>query len=329
MIACIKENGMTYELVPPGQHRRNQAERAIQTFKSHFISILAGVDDKFPLSLWCHLLEPTELTLNLLRQSRITPNISAFAHVHFNHDYMRKPFALIGCAIQTHVKPDNHLSWDTRSEPGFNLGTLMEHHCCFRVYVTRTRATRISNTVFFKHQYITNPTISPESHVVAAAQQLATALKGNIPAGNETAEALTKVSDLFTKIAAAKQATTAAKEQQNRLRANPTARITTHLPRLVVPLPRVAVPIPRVTEPSQADCRVVQIVTNPTVPRPVEQAPATCSQSRSPQVDVQSSAARPNYISQDEEDDDDPPPPATDNTLNHPKHHARSNVRVH
>jgi hypothetical protein len=85
---------------------------------------------------------------------------------------MRKPFAPIGCAIQTHVKPDDRLSWDTRSEPGFNLGTSMEHHCCFRVYVTRTRATRISDTVFFKHQYITNPTLSPESNVVAAAQQL-------------------------------------------------------------------------------------------------------------------------------------------------------------
>jgi hypothetical protein len=48
MKACIKSNGMTYELVPPEQHRRNQAERAIQTFKSHFISILAGVDNKFP-----------------------------------------------------------------------------------------------------------------------------------------------------------------------------------------------------------------------------------------------------------------------------------------
>ncbi len=190
MKACIQENGIKYELVPPGQHRRNQAERAIQTFKSHLISILAGVDDKFPLSLWCHLLEPAELTLNLLRQSRVAPNISAFAHVHGNHDYMRKPFAPIGCAIQTHVKPDDRLSWDTRSEPGFNLGTSMEHHRCFRVYVTRTRATRISDTVFFKHQYITNPTLSPESNVVAAAQQLATALKGNIPAGNETAEAL-------------------------------------------------------------------------------------------------------------------------------------------
>ena len=125
----------------------------------------------------------------------------------------------------------------------------MEHHHCFQVYVTRTRATRISDTVFFKHQYITNPAISPESHVVAAAQQLATALKGNIPAGNKMTEALTKVSKLFTKIAAAKQAAAAAKEQRNRLRANPAAQITTHLPRVGVPPPRVDVPTLRVEEP--------------------------------------------------------------------------------
>ncbi len=67
MKACIKEKGIDYKLIPQGQHRRNQAEWAIQTFKAHIISILAGIDNKFPLSLWCHLLEPAELTLNLLR----------------------------------------------------------------------------------------------------------------------------------------------------------------------------------------------------------------------------------------------------------------------
>ncbi len=131
MKECIKNNNIEYKLVPPGQHRQNQAEWAIKTFKSHVISILAGVDDKFPLSLWCHLLEPAELTLNLLRQSQIAPNISAFAHVHGTHNYMRKLFAPIGCAIQTHVKPDDRRTWDTRSEPGFNLGTSMEYHHCF------------------------------------------------------------------------------------------------------------------------------------------------------------------------------------------------------
>jgi hypothetical protein len=162
----------------------------IQTFKVHFISILAGIDDKFPLSLWCHLLKPTELTLNLLRQSKVAPKISAYAHVHGPHDYMKKPFAPLGCAIQAHVKPEDRHTWDTRSDAGFSLGTSMEHHRCFRVYITRSRVTQISDTVFFKHQYITNPTISLESHMVAAAQQLTIALQGNIPTGNKTAAAL-------------------------------------------------------------------------------------------------------------------------------------------
>jgi hypothetical protein len=62
---CIRENGMTHKLVPPGNQRDNLVERLIQTFKHHFISILSGVDDKIPLSLWCHLLGPAELTVNL------------------------------------------------------------------------------------------------------------------------------------------------------------------------------------------------------------------------------------------------------------------------
>ncbi len=132
------------------------------TFKAHFITILAGVDDKLALSLWCHLLRPTQLTLNLLCHPCVTPKISAFAHVHGPHDYMWRPFSSLGCAVPMHVKPDNQLSWDTRSEPDFNLGTSMEHHWCFWAYTTRTWAIRVSDTVFFKHQYITNPTFSPE-----------------------------------------------------------------------------------------------------------------------------------------------------------------------
>jgi hypothetical protein len=103
---CVRENGMTHKLVPPGNHRRNLAERGIHMFKPHFISILSGVDNKFPLSLCFHLLSPAELTVNLLRQSNVAPKISAYAHVHGQHDCMRKLFAPLGCAIQGHVKPD-------------------------------------------------------------------------------------------------------------------------------------------------------------------------------------------------------------------------------
>jgi len=69
------------ELVPPGCHQRNAAEVAIRNFKAHFLSILADVADDFPPSLWDRLLPQTEITINLIRQSNATPNVSAYAHL--------------------------------------------------------------------------------------------------------------------------------------------------------------------------------------------------------------------------------------------------------
>ena len=62
----IAKNRMFHELVSPDCHHSNITKWAIQTFKNHFVSILSGVDDRFPLSLWCHLVQPAELTINLL-----------------------------------------------------------------------------------------------------------------------------------------------------------------------------------------------------------------------------------------------------------------------
>ncbi len=149
---CITDNWMTHELVPPGNHRCNLAERMIQTFKHHFISILNGVDDEFPLSLWCHNLASAELTVNLLCQSYIAPKISAYAHIHGQHNYMWKPSTSLGCAVQAHVKPNACQTWDTHSKAGFIIETSIEHHRCFKIYIVRTQATRIINMVFFKHQ---------------------------------------------------------------------------------------------------------------------------------------------------------------------------------
>ena len=54
-------------------HRQNLAERVIQTFKNHFKSVLAGVDDSFLMRLWDKLLSQVILTLNLLQQSNVAP----------------------------------------------------------------------------------------------------------------------------------------------------------------------------------------------------------------------------------------------------------------
>jgi hypothetical protein len=75
--AIIFKRKATFQLVPPDMHCRNRAERAIRTFKDHFLAILAGVDAAFPPYLWDLLLPQAELTLNLLRQATLNPRISA------------------------------------------------------------------------------------------------------------------------------------------------------------------------------------------------------------------------------------------------------------
>jgi hypothetical protein len=48
----ITKQGINYQLAPPHIHQRNNADRAIQIFKKHFIAGLCSVDTTFPLKLW-------------------------------------------------------------------------------------------------------------------------------------------------------------------------------------------------------------------------------------------------------------------------------------
>jgi hypothetical protein len=69
---------------------------------------------------------------------------------------MKCPFAPLVCAVIASVKPMSQQIWDVHADTGFNIRTAMEHHQCFHIYIVKTRVTRTSNTVIFKHQYITN-----------------------------------------------------------------------------------------------------------------------------------------------------------------------------
>jgi hypothetical protein len=47
----ILDSGLTYQLVPPDDHHHNVADKAIQTWKDHFIAILSITADKFSTTL--------------------------------------------------------------------------------------------------------------------------------------------------------------------------------------------------------------------------------------------------------------------------------------
>ena len=73
LIATIEKNHITYQLASPGNHRLNEAERAIQTFKAYFIAIRSGTDPDFPKNCWDLLLDHEVLTLNFSVRPELIP----------------------------------------------------------------------------------------------------------------------------------------------------------------------------------------------------------------------------------------------------------------
>ena len=96
---------MTYQLVPPDDHRRNISEKSIQIWKGCLIAVLSSAAPTFPLHLWCQVVPQAEKQLLLLRQSNVNKNISSHAHLYGNHEYSALPFVPIGVEAIIHENP--------------------------------------------------------------------------------------------------------------------------------------------------------------------------------------------------------------------------------
>ena len=99
---AFSSKGVAYQLAPPNNHRTNLAERAIQTHKSHFKSGLATCDLTYQLSEWDRLIEQSNITLYLLRDSRLNPHVSAYQYLFGNFDFRSTPVAPPGIKIIAH-----------------------------------------------------------------------------------------------------------------------------------------------------------------------------------------------------------------------------------
>eukprot|EP00804_Cyclotella_cryptica_P005135 CCRYP_011533-RA/>CCRYP_011533-RA protein AED:0.44 eAED:0.46 QI:0/0/0/1/1/1/2/0/328 len=173
---------MSLELVPAGCHCRNATEVAICNFKTHFLSVLAGVADDFPLKLWDRLLPQTEITLNLLRQSNAAPSVSVYLHLNGSFYYNKMPLAPMGCNAQIHEKTDSRGTWAFHSVDGWYVNTSPEHYRTHRCHIKSTNSDRLSDTVHFHHKHITNPSLTPADKLMAAIADCPHALLTHAPA---------------------------------------------------------------------------------------------------------------------------------------------------
>jgi hypothetical protein len=178
-------------LVEPHNHRVNAAECTIQTFKDHFISALTTTDSEFPLQLWDKLTSQVENTLNLMRASRINPNISAYEALRGPNDWNRFPLAPPGCKAIIYKFLDAQGSWGCRGTDEWYLGPLIDHYQCNHYFVLKTQAYRISGSAELFPQHCQVPFLSTKDHLQELTSEVVSTLK------NMTAEKQRRVLTLF------------------------------------------------------------------------------------------------------------------------------------
>lgn len=165
LVKQIKDDELEYQLVSPGDHWLNPCKRAIQDFKCHFISMLAGTDPEFLKNRWDLLLEQAEITLNISWASNINPRVSAYTLINGTYNFNKNPLSPAGCKAIIHDRPDEQASWAEHGLRGFCIGPALNHWQCYLIYVVETKGIQVSNTVEFFLQKCSDPMINEEKQI--------------------------------------------------------------------------------------------------------------------------------------------------------------------
>ena len=175
-------NKLTIEAVPPDSHRGLKAERAIQTWKNNKISVLATADDMCPGGAFKNVNAHCEMILNLVRESGISPHMSAWQQVHGAWSYTDNPIAPFGMKVEVfRSKSQRATTWDYHSEPGYYVGLPHSHHRCHKVFLPRTRSVVISDTLsWYPKDFFLLPGNSSNDDLLASITHLQQAIHNSI-----------------------------------------------------------------------------------------------------------------------------------------------------
>ena len=100
-----------------------------------------------------------------------------------------------------HNKPSRQKTFAQHCNKGFVLGSYPENYRCWNLWTTSTKSTRVSGTVFFKHNYITNPETTPSDAIISATNIMTETLRTHTPINmcEEDLEALRLLDTIFTR----------------------------------------------------------------------------------------------------------------------------------
>ena len=161
----MTKHKISFQLAPPHMHRRNAAERAIRTFKNHFVAGFSTTDPNFSVSEWEQLLDQVTITLNLLRPSRVNPKLSAYAYLFGKYDFNFFPMAPPGTRSVVHNKPDQRASCAHHGTPAWYIGPSLEHYCTMKCHMPAIGSVLYTDTLQFIPATFKSPETTTEDYL--------------------------------------------------------------------------------------------------------------------------------------------------------------------
>ncbi len=151
--AYFASHGIKINNVAPYNHRANPAERAIGTFKDHFIAILSGRDPTCPLNYWNEAIFHAEVTLNLMRPG---PNGKSAYEAYWGKPYDLDAYPMVpwGTRCESYIPKSLRTTFGQRSQPAFYVGVAYNNYRSHRlISVDQNKKT----TVYVRQQVVFHP----------------------------------------------------------------------------------------------------------------------------------------------------------------------------
>ena len=126
---------------------------------------LATCDPTFSLKEWDRLLQQVDITINLLRNSRLNPRLSAWVYLFGNFSFSKCPLLPPGTKMILHAKPGKRVSWTFHGEQGCYIGPAINHYQCITFYIPKTQREIIIDAAKLIPRNIPIPQANYEDHL--------------------------------------------------------------------------------------------------------------------------------------------------------------------
>ena len=117
------------------------------------------------------------MTLNMLRQSQLNPELSAYEEVDSIHIFKQTPLATLEYKVKFHDKYHKRITYATHSVYVWYLVTTFHHYRCYTCYNIETGGETTPDTIYFFPYFLKMTNYSSRDMDMHAAEDLEKALQ--------------------------------------------------------------------------------------------------------------------------------------------------------